>query len=374
MDTITPKPPVPSPTLPGDQNNNGNNEAVKNQTADVSKPLKIKKSAGEFGKAFKWGSGLSFGCFLFIFFAVASIVIFSALTDDSNEPESTNKIVETQTQGTGRDKIAVINIAGEIIESSSALDMSNGVVSTIVSNELKKAHEDKNVKAVVLSVNSPGGGVNPSFEIYKWVKALKLNNKPVVVSMGDMAASGGYLLSAPADKIYALPTTWTGSIGVIMSLPNYEGLFEKIGYKEIVIKSGKLKDMGSSSRALSDEEKAVFQNMIDDAYDQFVTIVAEGRGKDKAEIKKIADGRIYSGKQAKENGLVDELGGLDDAIKEAANLSHITDYTVVEYSRPVSLSEKFLQFKTNLNFLGVNLDLRKAQDAKPSLKYKWSIN
>jgi protease-4 len=191
-----------------------------------------------------------------------------------------------------------------------------------VIGELKKYAEDSSVEAVVLRVNSPGGGVAPAQEIYDEVIKLK-EEKKVVVSMGAVAASGGYYIASPADKIVANPGTITGSIGVIMELPNIEGLMEKIGVKTEVIKSGKHKDIASAFRSMTEEEKKILENLLSDVHEQFIIAVSDSRGMDYDVIKKIADGRIFTGKKAKELGLVDDLGNLQYAIQLAGELSGI---------------------------------------------------
>lgn len=180
-----------------------------------------------------------------------------------------------------------------------------------------------NVKAVVLRVDSPGGVVGPSQEIYEEVKKLSAKKK-VVVSMGSLAASGGYYISAPANVIYANPGTITASIGVLIKFSNIEGLLGKIGIKSATIKTGAFKDAGSPERELSPEDRAMFQALIDNTHEQFIRAVAEGRKLPVEEVRKIADGRVLSGEQAKAFKLVDKLGNLQDAIEEAGRLAGIS--------------------------------------------------
>jgi protease-4 len=208
------------------------------------------------------------------------------------------------------DRVAIVRIEGTIIGSQPVID------------QLKEYSKDSSVKAVVLRVNSPGGAVAPSQEIFEEVKKLR-KNKPVVVSMGALAASGGYYISAPATKIYANPGTITGSIGVIMEIPNLKGLMDKVGIKTEVIKSGKHKDLASVFRGIGEEERKILQGVLDDVHDQFIKAVAEGRKLPYDKVKNIADGRIFTGRQAKEIGLIDEIGNLEDAIREAARLGGI---------------------------------------------------
>ena len=190
---------------------------------------------------------------------------------------------------------------------------------------VKQLHEfgrDDDVKAVVLRVESPGGVVGPSQEIYQEVRKLAARKK-VIVSMGSIAASGGYYISAPASLIYANPGTITGSIGVLMKFSNVEGLMDKIGMKAFTLKTGKYKDSGSPLRAMTDEEKSLLQGVIDSTHGQFVKAVAEGRKIPVEQVREIADGRIFSGEQAMAVKLVDRLGSLQDAIEEAGKLAGI---------------------------------------------------
>lgn len=183
--------------------------------------------------------------------------------------------------------------------------------------------ESAGVQALVLRVESPGGGVAASQEIHDYLTRIKDSGIPIVVSMGAVAASGGYYISCPADSIIANPGTLTGSIGVIMSFSNLEELFGKIGVDFDVIKSGKFKDTGSWSRPMTDEERAMLQATIDDIHSQFVEAVASGRGMTTDNVAALADGRIFSGRQALEAGLVDGLGTLEDAIATAGRMAGI---------------------------------------------------
>jgi len=208
------------------------------------------------------------------------------------------------------DRVAIIYVRGPIVDSEPAI------------RELKKYGDDSSVKAIVLRVDSPGGGVAPSQEIFEEVKRV-VKEKPIIVSMGSLAASGGYYISVPASRIVANPGTLTGSIGVIMEIPNVEGLMDKVGIKTEVIKSGANKDIASAFRQMTPEERAILQGVIDDTYMQFVDDVAKSRGMEVEDVRKLADGRVYTGKQALGLGLVDQLGGLQDAIKLAGKMAGI---------------------------------------------------
>jgi protease-4 len=206
-----------------------------------------------------------------------------------------------------KDKIALVRVEGPLIEAKSTID------------ELKGYVKDSSIKAIVLRVNSPGGGVVPSQEIFDEVKKA-VATKKVIVSMGSVAASGGYYISAPATMIIANPGTITGSIGVIMEVPNFKGLFDKIGVRSEVIKSGRHKDMASVFRGIGPEERKIVQGVMDDVHDQFIQAVAEGRKMPVEQVREIADGRIFSGNQAKKAGLVDDIGDLEYAIATAAKM------------------------------------------------------
>jgi protease-4 len=188
-----------------------------------------------------------------------------------------------------------------------------------VLKHLTEFRHNPNVKSIVLRIDSPGGSVGASQEIYKEV--IRTNEvKPVIASMGSMGASGGYYAALGAENIIANPGTMTGSIGVIIKFPNLEGLFEKIGYRSEVIKSGPLKDVGASNRPMSEKERKLMQDLIDNVYGQFVRDIAVARGMEENTIKGLADGRIYTGEQALEVGLIDSLGNFTDAIIIAAEM------------------------------------------------------
>jgi len=187
--------------------------------------------------------------------------------------------------------------------------------------ELKAYREDPAVRAVVIRINSPGGVVAPTQEVHGAIRRLREAGKPVVASLGAVAASGGYYVAVGADRIYANPGTLTGSIGVIMQLANFDALLKKVGVGYVVVKAGEFKDIGSAVRPMSPEERRVLQALLDDVHAQFIGAVVAGRGLERAEVLGFADGRIFSGTQAKALGMVDELGSLEDAIDGAAALA-----------------------------------------------------
>ncbi len=212
------------------------------------------------------------------------------------------------------DRIQVIRLNGLIMEGKEdSLFLAKHSAGSVL-KQLHKAAKDRHIKAILLRINSPGGTVSTSQEISGEIGELRNNGKPIVVSMADVAASGGYYIASAADKIVAEPGTLTGSIGVILSTVNLKGLGEKIGLQPQVIKSGPFKDIGSPYRPMTPEEKVLLQNLINDSYEQFVNAVASGRKMPVESVKKLADGRIYSGRQAFKVGLVDKLGGFDSAL------------------------------------------------------------
>jgi protease-4 len=220
--------------------------------------------------------------------------------------------------GIHRDKVAVLRISGVIRDT------------TELTKAMDALGERSDVKAVVLRINSPGGAVGPSQELYSAVKRLDAK-KAVVASMGSVAASGGYYAASAARRIVANPGTLTGSIGVIVKFITAEDLLHKIGLKGYVVKSGKFKDAGSPMRAMTAEEKALLQNLVNDINAQFISAVAKGRGMKVNEVRKLADGRVFTGAQAKKNGLVDELGDLTRAITLSAGLGGIKGKPYVIY-------------------------------------------
>jgi protease IV len=208
------------------------------------------------------------------------------------------------------ERIALVRVEGVILDAQQTI------------SELKRYGDNPLVKAIVVRIDSPGGGVVPSQEIHDAVKRIReKQSKFVIASMGTVAASGGYYIAAATDRIVANPGTLTGSIGVIMELANVEGLMKKIGVESVVVKSGAHKDLGSPFRAMNLEDRTILQNVMDDVHSQFIEAVAAGRSLDVKTVRALADGRIFTGRQAKAAKLVDELGDLNDAIKLAADMA-----------------------------------------------------
>ncbi|MGO1580872.1 MAG: signal peptide peptidase SppA [Peptoniphilaceae bacterium] len=264
------------------------------------------------------------------------------------------KIRENILQGSDTNKrIAVINING-VIQGNTQLGpfAEVGYNHGLVLDSIEKAKEDLSVVAIVLKVNSPGGGVYESAEIRDALMDLKQERKiPIYTSMGSMAASGGYYVSAETDKIYASSETITGSIGVIMSGVNYSELLQKLGVKDQTIKSGVHKDIGSSKRPMTESDQEILQNYINSAYSRFVKIVADGRGMTKEEVVSLADGRIYDGQQALSVGLIDKIGYTDTVIKDLTKDLKIKDPQVFEYSTsdPYGITSLFSKAKDGVS-------------------------
>jgi len=218
------------------------------------------------------------------------------------------------------DKIAIVEIRGVIAQSSGIIE------------ELHLHLEDEGVKAIILRIDSPGGGVGPSQEIHREILKIK-SKKKVITSMGSVAASGGYYIACASDLIVANPGTITGSIGVLMQFSNFEELLKKIGIKGVVVKSGEHKDIGSPLREMTPEEKRMMQEVLDNVHQQFIQAVAEGRRLDYSKVVQIADGRIITGEQAKNFGLVDKMGNLQDTIDITAEMVGIKGKPNVLYPK-----------------------------------------
>jgi protease-4 len=263
------------------------------------------------------------------------------------------KIVSPSSNLSFGDKIGVIPIDGAISES---ID---------ITTELVRLKKDSGIKAIILRINSPGGSVGPTQEIYREVRKT-IQTKKVVVSMGSVAASGGYYIAAGADKIVANPGTITGSIGVIMHFVRLEELLNKIGIDLEILKSGEFKDMGSPNRELTEREKELLNALIADIQGQFEEGVAEGRNLPLEKVRQIADGRIFSGSRAKELGLVDVLGNFQDAVEIAKNLAGIKGEVTLVYPKQDKMDLWDLVFETAAGSVS-----KLFQGMKSSVEYRW---
>ncbi|HBD06812.1 MAG TPA: signal peptide peptidase SppA [Syntrophobacteraceae bacterium] len=215
-------------------------------------------------------------------------------------------------------RVGVVEIRGVILDVKETLE------------EIKTFRDDASIKAIVLRIESPGGGVGPSQEIYQEIRQT-ITKKPVVASMGGIAASGGYYVAAAANHIVANPGTLTGSIGVIVRFSNFSGLFDKVGYEMVTLKSGQFKDIGNPGRKMTPEEEAITQKLIDEVHQQFIQDVVNGRNLPEDQVRPIADGRVLTGALAKQLGLVDELGNFRNAVKAAGRLAKIQEEPKLVY-------------------------------------------
>ncbi|MCS6897184.1 MAG: signal peptide peptidase SppA [Nitrospira sp.] len=243
---------------------------------------------------------------------------------------------ETQISGTGSAKVLLIDISGLISSQEKEGLMPAPSPVAKIKEQLLKAGQDDNVKAVVLRINTPGGTVTASDIMYHELKSFKASKKvPIVASIMDLGTSGGYYVASAADAVLAHPSSVTGSIGVIMLTINARGLMEKVGLEATAVTSGPRKDMGSPFRVMTPEERAIFQGLIDSFYQRFLSVVQEGRPHlQMDQLKQLADGRVYAGDQAKMVGLVDDIGYLEDAIELAKKKANLTEARVVTYQRP----------------------------------------
>ncbi len=296
-------------------------------------------------KTAKWLLGIfSFLAVIVLFFVFSIVLLFN---------ESDTEDISSGTAGT----IAIVEVNEAIVSSERIV------------NQIKRYRENTNIRAIVLRVESPGGGVSASQEIYQEIKKTREYGKPIVVSMGAVAASGGYYIAVGASKIVANPGSITGSIGVISQFMHVNELFDKIGITSTTIKSGKLKDAGSPFRKPNDDDKKYFQEMIDDVYDQFVSTVAEERKLDKSLVKKYADGRVFTGRKAYELKLIDTLGTYQDAIRIAAGLAEI-------YGTPRVIKERKKEKLSDMIFGEVRNELTQLKNEllnQPIVQYRYHL-
>ncbi|MDL4843197.1 signal peptide peptidase SppA [Aquibacillus rhizosphaerae] len=319
-------------------------------------------------------AGLFFFSVFFQFVTSFATADFESILSLPEENGINEKVIE---KGSATNKIAVLHLNG-VIQDTTA----NTLLNTSSYNHerfldmLDEAGEDRNVKGIILSVNTPGGGVVESDEIHDKILEVKEEyDKPVYVSMGNTAASGGYYIAAPADKIIAHNATLTGSIGVIMESINFAELADEHGIDFNTIKSGEYKDIMSSSREMTDDEREILQTMIDDMYDDFVQVIVDGRNMSEDRVRELGDGRIYTGSQAQEVDLVDELGSLSDTIAMMKEEQEIDNAQVVEYEQGLGFNQ-FLggtmksMFGSEADLIGIK-DLLRESNA-PRAMYLYS--
>jgi protease IV len=317
------------------------------------------------------------GLVRFVQLCVLTAVGLQAGCISVNLIEPSGPVREVQLSGTGDGKVLLLDLSGVISsqEKDSVFPQPNMLAT--FKEELTRASKDDKVKALVIRINSPGGTVTASDILYHELRDFKAKKKiPVIASMMDVAASGGYYLAMAADSILVHPSTVTGSIGVIMLTVNARGLLEKVGIEANAIASGPRKDMGSPFRVMTAEERAIFQSVIDSFYHRFLSVIQEGRPNLSGEqIKKLADGRIYSGDQAKAAGLIDEIGYLDDALEMAKKKAGLTEARVVTYGQRREYQNNIYSrlFGTSSGVTGLaNLDLLSmVRGGTPQFMYLW---
>lgn len=293
-----------------------------------------------------WGIFLSLVFIGLVFVAVSFIIFASAIKRGGGEYISS---------GSG-DKIAIVEINDVIMSSEKTVE------------QIKKFREDKSIKAIILRINSPGGGVAASQEIYEEVKRTRDSGKIVVVSMGSIAASGGYYIAVGSSLIIANPGTITGSIGVIAQFISIKDLAEKLGISQTTIKSGSLKDAGSPFKQMNDSDKAYFQDVVDNSFMQFFDVVAMERKMDKETLLKYANGRVFTGLQAKEYGLIDSLGTFEDAIRITSKMAGIEgEPRIVREKKKFSVFEELLGSK-----MEDVTDIKNKLFDEPILQYKFA--
>ena len=257
-------------------------------------------------------------------------------------------------QGT-KNRIGIVDITGLISDSQ------------YIVNQVKKFRQDKRIRGIILRIDSPGGAVGPSQEIYNEVLKTRESGKTIYASMGALAASGGYYIASAAEKIFANPGTLTGSIGVIMVFSNAKGLMEKIGLQPEIVKAGEYKDIGSPARAMTQKERNLLQSVVTDVHQQFIEAVASGRDISVAEVTKIADGRILTGRQAYSLNLVDQMGGLQVSIDQLAHkVGIIGSPKIIKETPRVGFLDWVLKSTINQSIIN--------RPSIPSLQYTWHLN
>ncbi len=314
---------------------------------------------------------------LVLLFTLLGILIIRGAILPHTEEEKAIELVEVVIEGTGTDKITIIPVKGIITaQPSKKLFYETPSVVISVKKQLERARGDNDVKAVILEIDSPGGGITASDIIYKEILDFKeKTNKKIIVSMQDIAASGAYYISAHADKIMSHPTTVTGSIGVIMPLINISNLVGKYGIEDTSIKSGDMKDIGSPLKKMSNEEREVLHNIVDEMYTRFLKIISEGRNMKIEDVRKLADGRIYTGRQALDNGLVDQLGYIEDAITVAKEMAGLKEAKIIKYKKTFTLAEIFSGTMNNLfgdRIINIGINASVTEDDFPRFMYLWT--
>ena len=314
--------------------------------------------------------------FLFVLLFIEAISFLRVMNKVKNKEERNSPPAVAADQGIGidyldkslksDDVVVVVPIDGVISEGGK-----DGNMAKDVKNMLSSARKNPRVKAVILKVESPGGTVNASNLIWNEIMKFKKSGKPVVAFFNGMAASGGYYISAPADKIVATPETLTGSIGVIMQIPNYSKLLDKVGVSFNTVKSGARKDMLSPYKPSDEEDRKIAQSLVDGAFNRFVKKVADGRKIKEGDVRVLADGRIYDAEQALGIKLIDRIGYIEDAFKEAKTLAKLNDASLARYYRKKNIFDEFFSAIGNRSLINVE---QPVSMQAPGLYYLWTGN
>ncbi|MCX6357658.1 MAG: signal peptide peptidase SppA [Candidatus Aureabacteria bacterium] len=281
------------------------------------------------------------------------------------------RLKECTVEGAGPHKAALIAVKGVISRGyGETLIPGRGIVGSVLA-QLKRATADKEVRAVILEIDSPGGSVGDSDLIYHEVQEVRKSGKPVVASLQDMATSGAYYIAVASDRIIAQPTTITGNIGVLLQGFNVEGLFQKVGLKEITIKKGRMKDILSPTRSITPEEEQLLQGIADSVWYRFASLVAAGRNLNKAQMEMIADGRIYLAPDALKAGLIDAIGYRDDALAAASELTGMPRLKLIRYEKPFSFKD-MLTSSSLISPPSASLFQGLMEASTPRLMYLWT--
>lgn len=298
-----------------------------------------------------WGIFISLIVIALFFVGISFLYLTKIISDSDGSLEISGK---------GNEKIAEVKLDFTIFSSE-------GIV-----RQFKKYGEDKSIKAIILRINTPGGGVAASQEIYEIVKKTRDSGKPVIVSIASLGASGGYYAACGGSTIVADEGSLVGSIGVIIQLVNYKELADKIGIKSMTITSGELKDAGNPFKDFSEKDRTYFQEIVDDTFDQFLEVVSKERKIDTADLKQYATGRVFTGRQALKIGLVDSIGTYEDAIRIASNMAGIDgEPTIVKEKERSTLIERILDTFSNNELRSIKEEIKSEFIDQPLLQYKF---
>lgn len=298
-----------------------------------------------------WGIFISLLIIAIIFTGVSFLFMAKLVSEKGRYYETT---------GSGSGKIAVVDLDFTIFTSEPIV------------RQFKKFGNDKSIKAIILHVNSPGGGVAASQEMYEAVKKVRDSGKPVIVSVASLGASGAYYTACGSNLIVANPGSLVGSIGVIMNLMNFRELADKLGISETIIKSGELKDAGNPLKELSDKDREYFQEIVDNSYQQFLRVVSESRKIEMEKLKEYANGRVFTGLQAKEIGLIDSIGTFEDAVRIAGNIAGIEgEPSLVREKERRNLFERVIDSYSDNNLKSLKEDFKNEFIDQPILQYRF---